>query len=180
MPAEHIHFVTGRLAEFSLRSIVKDLADSAGFEYSIEVMPITVAALMTTDWIARRIQVPAGTSRVVLPGYCLGELSTVAETSGVPVERGPRDLRRLPDFFGQSPKTSDYGAHDIQILAEINHAARLPLAEILAQAKSLQADGADLIDVGCDPGDTWSGVGEVVRALVAEGHRVSIDTMNPL
>ncbi len=51
----HIHFVTGRLAEFSLRQVLADLAPRAGFEYSIDVLGITVAALMTTDWIARRI-----------------------------------------------------------------------------------------------------------------------------
>jgi dihydropteroate synthase len=179
MPSERIHFVTGRLAEFSLSDIVRELAPAAGFEYSVEVMPITVAALMTTDWIARHIHVPAGTTKVLLPGYCLGELSPVESAGGVPVERGPRDLRRLPDFFGQPQTTSGYGAYDIDILAEINHAPRLPLKEILSQAAGLRADGADLIDVGCDPGDTWHGAAEAVRALVAEGHRVSIDTMNP-
>jgi dihydropteroate synthase-like protein len=97
----------------------------------------------------------------------------------VPVQRGPRDLRELPAAFGQPSAPVEYGAYDIEILAEINHAPRLELAAILAEARRLRDDGADVIDVGCDPGDAWPGVAETVRALVAEGHRVSIDSFNP-
>ena len=175
---EHIHFVTGRLAEYSLRNVLGELAPCVGFDYSVDVLGITVAALMTTEWIARRVTVPPGTSRVLLPGYCQGELDVVAAAVGVPVERGPRDLRRLPEYFGQATAAVDYGAYDIEILAEINHAPRLKLNEILAEAEKLRADGANLIDIGCDPGDTWGGVNETVRALVEAGHRVSIDSMN--
>ncbi len=175
---EHIHFVTGRLAEFSLRNLLAELAPRAGFDYSVDVLGITVAALMTTDWVARRIHPPQGTSRVLLPGYCQGELDVVTRAVGVPVERGPRDLRRLPDYFGASAVAEDYGAYDIEIVAEINHCPRLSLAEILSTADALRADGADVIDVGCDPGEPWNGVEPTVRALVDAGHRVSIDSMN--
>ncbi len=176
---DRIHFVTGRLAEHSLRAVLAELAPQAGFGYSVEVLNITVAALMTPEWVAPRIHVPDGTSRVMLPGYCEGDLARVAVAAGVPVERGPRDLRRLPEFFGERPSTADYGRHDIEILAEINHAPRLALADILAEAKQLAADGADVIDVGCDPGERWAAVGDTVRALREAGHRVSIDSMNP-
>jgi dihydropteroate synthase len=54
------------------------------------------------------------------------------------------------------------------------------LADILATAKQLAADGADLIDVGCDPGEPWPGVADCVKALKDAGHRISIDSMNPL
>jgi dihydropteroate synthase-like protein len=37
-----------------------------------------------------------------------------------------------------------------------------------------------VIDVGCDPGGCWSGVGDAVRALRDEGFRVSIDSMDPV
>jgi dihydropteroate synthase-like protein len=73
----------------------------------------------------------------------------------------------------------DYGGYSIEILAEINHAPRLELTEILRQAADLKDSGADLIDVGCDPGEPWSSVGECIAALKAEGHRVSIDSLNP-
>jgi dihydropteroate synthase-like protein len=175
----HIHFVTGRLAEYSLRDVLAELAPRVGFDYSVDVLGITVAALMTTPWVARRIHVPPGTSRVILPGYCQGELQVLEEAAGVPVERGPRDLRRLGEYFGHDAPGADYGRYDIEILAEINAAPQLPLDELLSQAAALRADGADMIDVGCLPGDTWVGVGEAVRALVGAGHRVSIDSMNP-
>ncbi|HVT28145.1 MAG TPA: DUF6513 domain-containing protein [Lacipirellulaceae bacterium] len=179
MRGEHIHFVTGRLAEHSLRTIAAPLAREIGFDYTIDVLPITVAALMTPEWIARRIQTPTGATRVLVPGYCSGDLSPIHDVAGVPVERGPRDLRELPRFFGQSPPPSDYGAYDIEIIAEINHCPRLPLDEIRGQAKQLAADGADVIDIGCEPEGPWSGVADIVHALCDEGLRVSIDSLDP-
>ena len=175
---EHIHFVTGRLAEYSLRDVLTDLAPRAGFDYSIEVLGITVAALMTTDWIAPKLHIPDQATRVLLPGYCQGDLQVVEQVARVPVERGPRDLRRLGEFFGDSAVAADYGAYDIQILAEINHARLLSLEELILEADRLRADGADMIDVGCEPGEAWPGVSAAVAALVAAGHRVSIDSMN--
>ncbi len=175
---EHIHFVTGRLAEHSLRRQLADLAPRVGFDYSVDVLGITVAALLTTDWIAPRLKAPPNASRVILPGHCQGELALIERAAGIPVELGPRDLRRLPEYFGQQARDASYGTYDIEIIAEINHAPRLSLTEILSTASSLRADGANVMDVGCDPGDAWSGVSDCVRALVAEGHRVSIDSMN--
>ena len=179
MSREQIHFITGRLAEHSLRRVLAELAPSAGFDYTIEVLNITVAALITPAWALRRVQTPAGTTRVMMPGYCGGDLTPLASAWGVPVERGPRNLRSLPDFFGHAPLRDDYGAYDIEIIAEINHAPRWTLADLLAEADRLRADGADLIDVGCNPGETWSGVGPAVRALREAGHRVSIDSLAP-
>ncbi|MFZ4734025.1 MAG: DUF6513 domain-containing protein, partial [Pirellulales bacterium] len=142
---ERIHFVTGRLAEPSLRRVLADLAPRIGFDYSVDVLNITVAALMTTPWIARRLSVPPGTDRVVIPGSASGPLEPVREATGVPVERGPADLRRLDEWFGAARSDLDgYGAHDIEILAEINHAPRLAPADLLATARRLAADGADI------------------------------------
>lgn len=180
MPRENIHFVTGRLAEHALREQLVQLAPQVGFDYSVGVLGISVAALMTAPWVARKLQVPRGTTRVVLPGFCSGDLSAVHQVSdGAAVSLGPKDLRELPEFFGQRQQTVDYGAYDIEIVAEINHAPRLTLDAVLGLAARLQADGADVIDVGCNPGDTWAGVGDAVRALKEAGHRVSIDSFNP-
>jgi dihydropteroate synthase len=180
MAVEHIHFVTGRLAEFSLRRLLNDLGPAVGFQYSIEVLGITVAALMTPQWIARRIHVPPEATRVLIPGYCYGELGPIEQAAGVPVACGPKDLRDLPAFFGREPVSKEsYGQFDIEILAEINHAPRLTRDAIMAQAAAYKASGADLIDVGCDPGATWPGVYDVVRELRDQGYRVSIDSLNP-
>jgi dihydropteroate synthase-like protein len=179
MTTEHIHFVTGRLAEHALRPIVQSLAGQVGFNCTLEVLPITVAALMTPGWIARHVHIPLSATRVIIPGYCDGDLGPIQALTSARVERGPRDLRELDEFFGQKPSKDDYGPYDIEIIAEINHAPRLELADIVATAENLRRSGADIIDVGCEPGDAWSGVAECVAALRAEGHRVSIDSLNP-
>jgi dihydropteroate synthase-like protein len=180
MSKPHLLFVTGKLAEPSLRRALGALAPLVGFDYSVAVLPITVVALATTPWIARHLTVPPEIDRIILPGLCGGDLAVVEELARRAVERGPKDLRDLPEFFGaKSGPPPGYGAHDITILAEINHAPRLLLADILTQARTMRQSGADVIDLGCDPDVTWEGVGETVRALRAEGLRVSIDSFTP-
>ncbi len=175
----HIHFITGRLAERALREVLAELAPRGGFAYSIQVLNITVAALMTPAWIAARLQVPEATDKVLIPGYADGDLTPLQAVTNVPVERGPRDLRRLPEFFGQQGANEEYGAYDIQIVAEINNAPRIARDELLRQARQLAADGADLIDLGCDPAGGWTTVSDAVRMLRDAGLRVSIDSMRP-
>ena len=84
MAKPHLLFVTGKLAEPALRRQLEELAPRAGFDYSVSVLPITVAALATTGWIARHLQVPAGVERVILPGLCQGDLAAVTEAGGAP------------------------------------------------------------------------------------------------
>jgi dihydropteroate synthase-like protein len=176
----HILFMTGKLAEPSLRRMLADLAPRVGFEYSVAVLPITVAALATTPWIARHYSLTERVDRIVLPGLCNGELAMLQQAWGnVLIEKGPNDLRDLPDYFGSAGKVNTgYGAYDIEILAEINHAPRLAMSDILAKAKKARADGANIIDLGCDPGTNWAGVAEAVKALRDEGLRVSLDTFD--
>ena len=56
--AERLLFVTGKLAAPALRDTL-GRADLP-FDYDVAVMKITVAALMTTDWIARSARGPRG------------------------------------------------------------------------------------------------------------------------
>lgn len=175
----HYHFVTGRLAERALRRVVEPLASEAGFAFTIDVLPITVAALMTPEWIARKVQQPISADKVIVPGYCHGDLSPIQKVAQVPVERGPRDLRNLPQHFGQKSQPTGYGQYDIEIIAEVNHCPRLILDEIVSQAKALIAAGADYIDIGCDPGGLWPGVGDAVHAVRDLGVKVSVDSLNP-
>jgi dihydropteroate synthase len=176
---EHVHFVTGRLAAGALRELVARLAAEAGFRYSVEVLPITVAALMRPAWIARHWSPPAEATRIVLPGLCRGGLEPLQATAAAPVEFGPIDLRSLPEYFSRPPLPDDYGRYDIEVIAEINHCPRLGRDEILARAAAHAADGADVIDVGCDPDGPWPEAGATVAALRAAGHRVSIDSFDP-
>jgi dihydropteroate synthase-like protein len=171
-------FVTGKLAEPALRQTLAELAPRVGFDYEVAVLNISVAALMTPPWVARHLAVPPGIDRIMLTGYCSGDLTPVQEQGGLPVELGPRDLRDLPEYFGQQ-KRADYGGYEIEILAEINHAPRLAVEEILRQARHYRDGGADLIDLGCSPGETWNGIGDAVQALRQELMRVSVDSYDP-
>ena len=175
----HIHFITGKLAEPSLRQIVGELSGQVGFDYTIEVMPITVAALLTPKWIAARLNIPDEATEILLPGYCDRELEPIEAVTSLPVRVGPRELRALPEYFGQTSK-QDYGDHTISIIAEINHAPRMEMNSLLRLAEHYRDSGADVIDVGCDPGTTWKEVGNCVQQLVDRGLTVSVDSLNPL
>jgi dihydropteroate synthase len=176
----HWCFVTGRLAEHALRKTAAETAAKHGFAYNIQVLPITVAALMSPSWVAKHLHIPGDTTHVLLPGYCEGDLAPLVQKyPQITIERGPRDLRRLAEYFGGSlQRDESYGAYDIEILAEINHAPRLSFPEILSMAKRYREAGANLIDVGCIPGERWHEVGDCVRMLRAEGLRVSIDSFD--
>ena len=158
---------------------MSEVASASGFEFHIQVLPITVAALMTPAWIAARLEIPAGTTRIVIPGYCEGDLQPLREVTDLPLIIGPKDLRDLPLLFDQQKKRPDLEPWSIEIIAEINHAPRLSLPQIVEMARSLAEDGADYIDIGCEPGDCWAGVTDAVKAVKEIGLRVSIDSLNP-
>src|SRR5439155_448848 len=143
-------FVTGRLAEPALRRVLEEMRPP--FEAEVAVLKITVAALMTTPWIARFLEVPPETELVLIPGLCEGETSPLSDRFGVRVEKGPKDLREIPRYFGQAAAALDYGAYTVEILAEINNAPRLSREEVRAAAEYFRSSGADLIDIGCTPG----------------------------
>ena len=170
-------FVTGKLAEPSLRRVLTE--HELPFAWDVAVMRITVAALMTTDWIAKQQIAPAaGTDLIMIPGLCEGEAASLTERLGVPVEKGPKDLREIPQHFGRAARAADYGAWQIEILAEINNAPKLERPALRSLAEYYRASGADLIDVGCTPGRPFPELGSVVRELRDAGLRVSVDSFD--
>jgi dihydropteroate synthase-like protein len=148
------------------------------FATDVAMLPITVAALMTTEWIAKHLTIPAGTDLVLIPGLCEGATSAIADHFAVRVEKGPKDLREIPEYFGEAAAREEYGAWDIEIIAEINNAPRLSREAIMREALRFRDSGADYIDIGCTPGLAFPELDGVVRDLVSAGLRVSIDTFN--
>lgn len=177
MSRERILFVTGRLAEHALRGVVERVSKQVGFDYEVTVLGISVAALMHVNWVERKLTVPSDVDRIILPGWCQGDLAALSKLWGKPVERGPKDMQDLPEYFGRRDKPPpDLSRHTIEIIAEINHAPRLSDTEILSRAQAFRANGADVIDLGCVPGESWPRAGTVTRLLRDEGFRVSIDS----
>ncbi len=168
-------FITGKLAEPALREALVLLAEKVGFSYEVAVLNITVAALMTPEWVARRLVVPEGIEHIYVPGACTGDWSILSKAVGVNVTAGPADVHDLPDLFGQAAITN-YGQQSIDIIAEINHAPKLTSDELLKQAKQFQNEGADVIDLGCIPGSIWARIGDAVKLLRDKGLRVSVDS----
>jgi dihydropteroate synthase-like protein len=134
---------------------------------------------MTTPWIARFLRVPPHTDLILLPGLVEGDTASLAERFNVRVEKGPKDLREIPEYFGQAARARDYGAHDIEILAEINNAPKRTRPQVRAEADYYRASGADIIDIGCTPGVAFPDLAEVVRELRGAGMRVSVDSLDP-
>jgi len=175
---EHILFLTGRLAEASLRKVLAAL-EPAQFSYGVHVLQLQVAALMTADMIRRRLPSAQGAQRVLVPGRCRGELEALSAHFGVPFQRGPEELKDLPEFFGRGGGTApDLSRYDAHIFAEIVDAPNMTTQAILAQARRYAEAGADVIDLGCLPQTPFAHLEEAVTALRQSGYRVSVDSMD--
>jgi dihydropteroate synthase len=169
-------FVTGRLAEPALRSVLADL----DVPHQVAVMNIQVAALMTTRWIARRLQAPDGVERIVIPGLCEGDVDVIAERTSLPVVKGPVDVRSLPEWYGRAAARAELGPRDIRVFAEINHVPYLSREEVIAQAEAYRQAGADVIDLGLSLDRSWLDEGPgTIAALRERGFTLSIDTLDP-
>ncbi|MEI6227569.1 MAG: DUF6513 domain-containing protein [Methylophilaceae bacterium] len=177
--AENLLFLTGKLAENSLKKVLDQVQSNPKtptFKYRIEQIGVSVAALMTPDLIARRLKVSGDADKVILPGLCQGDLTQLALQYGVPVVRGPADLKDLPQYFGQAGLVPDLSQYSVNIFAEIVDAPMLSVEAIVKKSHLFQAQGANVIDLGCLPGQDFPHLADAVRALKELGMQVSVDS----
>ena len=181
MQPENLLFLTGKLAEKSLNKVLAEVQNNPKvppFKYRVQQIGVSVAALMTPDLIANRIKETGDADKVILPGLCLGDISQLATQYGVPVERGPADLKDLPQYFGQMGTTPDLSQYSVQIFAEIVDAPYLSIAGIIKKAQQYQAQGANVIDLGCLPAVPFPHLQDVVKALKELNFKVSVDSLS--
>ena len=174
---EHIVFLTGRLAERSLHQVLEGMAPTP-FTWEVREIGLQVAALMTADMIRRRVPLPLAAGRMIVPGKCRGDLDALSQHFGVAVERGPEEVKDLPQFFGREARHFDLSRYETEIFAEIVDAPRLDLDGIVERAEAYAAQGADVIDIGCLPETPFPHLEDAVRVLKARGYRVSVDSMH--
>jgi dihydropteroate synthase-like protein len=179
--AEKLLFVTGKLAEKSLNKVLQEVTTNPKtpkFKYRVEQIGVSVAALMTPDLIARRLKNSGNANKMILPGLCQGDLSQLHRQYGIPVERGPDDLKDLPEYFGQKGKAPDLSNYSCQIFAEIVDAPDLSVDEIVIKANKFATQGANVIDLGCLPNKPFKHLTDAIKALKSAGLSVSVDSMN--
>lgn len=185
MKDEKLLFLTGKLAEKSLHKVLQDIQDknlanprTPAFKYRIEQIGVSVAALMTPEMITRRLKSTGDANKMILPGLCQGDLSQLHRQYGIPVERGPDDLKDLPQYFGQQGIAPDLSQYSCQIFAEIVDAPDLSVDAIVKKAEKFKAQGANVIDLGCLPNKPFKHLADSIKALKQAGFKVSVDSMN--
>ncbi|MCQ8103132.1 DUF6513 domain-containing protein [Methylomonas sp. SURF-2] len=175
MSDERILFLTGKLAEKQLRQILA--AMQPDFYYKVKEMGVKVAALMTADMIGRRLKDTEGATRIVIPGRCRGDIEALSRQLGVPVERGPEEVKDLPEYFGKGAHHYDLNAYQTKIFAEIVDAPNINVEAVVERAYYYKSQGADVIDIGCLPGTPFPHLAECIQTLKQEGFTVSIDSL---
>ncbi|MDZ5458239.1 DUF6513 domain-containing protein [Azohydromonas lata] len=183
---EHIVFLTGRLAQPSLERVLAGMEPP--FTWEVREIGLQVAGLMTADMVRRRVAAPVLTQaegeesrradRLLLPGRCRGDVAALQAHYGIPVQRGPEELKDLPAFFNRQSKPVDLSSYRVAIFAEIVDAPRLDVAGIVERARGYAADGADVIDLGGLPATPFPHLEDSIRALKAEGLKVSFDSLD--
>jgi len=178
---KNLLFLTGKLAEKSLNKVLSEVQSNPKtppFKYRIEQMGVSVAALMTPDLIARRLKQTGDADKVIIPGLCRGDLTQLEAQYGVPVERGPEDLKDLPQYFGHAGVTPDLNQYSVQIFAEIVDAPSLSVEGIVTKAVQYQMQGANVIDLGCLPAVPFPHLADAITALKQLDFKVSVDSLN--
>ncbi|MEE9338465.1 MAG: DUF6513 domain-containing protein [Methylococcaceae bacterium] len=174
-PSEHILFLTGKLAEKQLTLILEKMQPE--FTYTIHQLGLKVAALMTTEMINRRLKNTFNADKIILPGRCRGNIDTLSAELGIPVERGPEELKDLPLHFGKAAHHYDLSKYKVKIFAEIVDAPNISVEDVVKRAFYYKKNGANVIDIGCLPETPFPHLEDIIQTLKQEGFIVSIDSL---
>lgn len=173
--SEHILFLTGKLAERQVHRVLQAMQPE--FTYTVLQLGVKVAALMTADMIERRLHDTFGANRIIVPGRCRGDFEALSQKLGIPVERGPEEVKDLPQYFGKAAQRVDLSGYEVKIFAEIVDAPHVSVEQVVERAHYYKNNGADVVDIGCLPGVPFPHLEEVIRTLKQEGFLVSIDSL---
>jgi len=174
--SKKILFLTGKLAERQLSRILDSMKPE--FNYKINQIGVSVAALMSENIIMRRVTKEKGYDKIIVPGKFRGDLQKLSNFFDIPVERGPDDLTNLPDYFGLEYQEQNLKDNDCMIFSEIVDATILSVDQILNRAFEYKKDGADVIDLGCMPDTKFNHLEETILKLKENGFLVSVDSAN--
>ena len=152
-------FVTGKLAAPALRDTLD--RTELPFDYEIAVMKITVAALMTTDWIARFLEPPEAVTKIMIPGLCEGDTEVLAERFGprtgpwlASLGRGEGSARVYPEGWTRKGLSKEHTfqrdlTDPAEIRTEVARIAREVAVEQLTEAVAagIASGGPNLVVV---------------------------------
>ncbi len=174
---ERILFITGRLAQTSLERTLERI-EFEDCTYDIHQIGVSVAALATTDMVKRRLPSAQGFDKIMLPGLCAGDIDALSDHFATKALRGPIDLKDLPEYFGAPARQRELDEYSIRIFAEIVDAPKRSTEQIIQIARHYQNLGADVIDLGCLPGEHFAHLEETVQALTALNIKTSVDSLD--
>ena len=92
---ERLVLLTGHMAMPRLEKTMASMGET-GFDWTVVDGGTKVAALMTEEIIRRRVVLPRGTTRLLLPGRCRADPARLSQHFGIAVERGPDEIVDLP------------------------------------------------------------------------------------
>ena len=182
MYKEVILFLSGKLAERQLTKILENMSIPSPckkppeWNYRVKQLGLSVAALMTGDLILRRLKDIKGINKVILPGRVRVDIKKLSKSYGIPFERGPEELRDIPEFFGRSEKKKKLNKYDIKIFEEIVDAPNMTVNKILKKALHFKKEGANVIDLGCLPDTKFEHLEQSVKILKKNNLKVSVDS----
>ena len=65
--------------------------------------------------------------------------TTLEQATGLPVRKGPADVRSLPEWYGRAAVRAELGPRDVRVFAEINDVQSLSREQVIDRARGATA-----------------------------------------